>query len=178
MESTTSQYYNIFHQKKTWLCYTQHFLQWRPLLIWHSPCNCIDRSVCHGGCNRGMVVADKYLERNVIVIFIKWKLTWYFHPLRFHIGLFSVPIFTTCTVAILQILQLYHQSRQTAKVQLYFGISILTELFLALAQCCAMCNCWKSKSCKLNQLCQDSDKLLHLNCSMISYDHYIVSATF
>ena len=53
-------------------------------------------------------------------------------------------------------------------------ISILTKLFLALAQCCAMlCNC-----CKPNQLCRDSDKLLRQNCSVVSYDHYMVSASF
>ena len=47
------------------------------------------------------------------------------------------------------------------------------------AQCCAMlCNCGKLASCKPNQLCRDSDKLLHLNCSVISYDHYTVSALF
>ena len=62
------------------------------------------------------------------------------------------------------------------------GISILTKLFLALAQCsqcCAMlCNCGKLTSCKLNQLCRDSDKSLRLNCSVISYDHYTISASF
>jgi hypothetical protein len=61
----------------------------------------------------------------------------------------------------------------------WYNISILTKLFLALVQCCAMLyNCCKLASCKLNQLCRDSDKLLCLNCSMISYDHYTVSASF
>ena len=49
--------------------------------------------------------------------------------------------------------------------QVYFSsnISILTKLFLALAQCFAMlCNCCKLTSCKPNQWCQDSNKLLHL----------------
>ena len=41
-------------------------------------------------------------------------------------------------------------------------ISILMVLLLALAQCCTMLQV---------------NKLLHLNCSMISYNHYIVSAS-
>ena len=41
-----------------------------------------------------------------------------------------------------------------------------------------LCNCGKLASCKLNQLCRDSDKSLRLNCSVISYDHYTISASF
>src|ERR1700733_13377472 len=59
------------------------------------------------------------------------------------------------------------------------NMSILTKLFLTLAQCCAMLrNCCKLASCKPNQLCRDSDKLLCRNCSVVSYHHYAVSASF
>ena len=43
--------------------------------------------------------------------------------------------------------------------------------------CTMLCNSGKLASCKLNQLCWDSDKSLCLNCSVISYDHYTVSAS-
>jgi hypothetical protein len=44
--------------------------------------------------------------------------------------------------------------------------------------CTMLHNCCKLASCKPNQLCQDFDKLLCLNCSMSSYDHYTVFASF